>query len=52
MPADTPVTKPVLIHVDPDDWEQFQVLCGKRKVSRRIRAIVRREIKRAREVNA
>ena len=47
MPKDTPVTKPVLIHVDPDDWEQFKLLCGNYKVSRRIRAIVRRELRKA-----
>lgn len=48
MPKDAPVTKPVLIHVDPKDWEAFKQLCGNYKVSRRIRAIVRRELKKAR----
>jgi len=47
MPADTPETKPVLIHVVPKDWAKFQALCGSRKVSKRIRAIVRRELRRA-----
>lgn len=50
MPKDAPVTKPVLIHVDPDDWKEFQEICGRYRVSRRIRAIVRREIRKAKAV--
>jgi hypothetical protein len=46
MPVDTPVTKPVLIHVNPDDWKKFQKLVGRRMASRRIRALIAREIKR------
>lgn len=47
MPKDTPVTKPVLVHLNPRDWEQFKELCGSGKASRRIRAIIRRELKKA-----
>jgi len=47
MPADTRETKPVLIHVNPDDWALFQELCGRRKVSMTIRRMVRRELKKA-----
>lgn len=47
MPADVEVTKPVLIHVDPGDWAEFQKLCGKRRVSLKIRKIVREELKKA-----
>lgn len=47
MPHDTPVTRPVLIHVDPRDWKLFQQLCGNYKVSQRIRQMVREELKAA-----
>jgi hypothetical protein len=36
--------KPVLIHVDPDDWAEFQKLCGNYRVSKRIRKLVRQEL--------
>lgn len=49
MPRDCDVTKPVLIHVDPTDWEAYQKLIGKGKVSRRIRAVVRWELRRAKK---
>lgn len=39
--------KPTLIHVDPTDWVMFQDLCGKRGVSKKIRAMVKRELRKA-----
>lgn len=37
--------KPVLIHVDPDEWPKFQELCGSYKASARLRELVKEEIK-------
>jgi hypothetical protein len=36
--------KPVLVHVDEDDWDIFKEICGNYKVSRRVRQLVRREV--------
>lgn len=36
--------KPVLIHVDEDDWDIFKEICGNYKASRRVRQLVSREI--------
>jgi hypothetical protein len=36
--------KPVLIHVDPEDWEVFKEIAGNYRVSRKVREMVRREI--------
>jgi 5-bromo-4-chloroindolyl phosphate hydrolysis protein len=36
--------KPVLIQVDPDDWEIFREIAGNYKVSRRVRELVRQDI--------
>jgi hypothetical protein len=37
---------PVLIHVDIDEWNEFKRLCGRRRVSLKIRKLVSDEIKR------
>ena len=36
--------KPVLIHVDEEDWDIFKEIAGNYKVSRRIRELVRKDI--------
>lgn len=36
--------KPVLIYVDPDEWPEFQEICGSRKVSERVRELVRKDM--------
>lgn len=36
--------KPVLIHVDEEDWEIFKEIAGNYKVSRRVRELVRKDI--------
>lgn len=36
--------RPVLIHVDEDDWEIFKEIAGNYKVSRRVRELVRKDI--------
>ena len=36
--------KPVLIHVDEEDWDIFKKIAGNYKVSRRIRELVRKDI--------
>lgn len=41
MPIDTPITKPVIIHVNPDDWAQFRKLVGSRRASYRLRCMIR-----------
>lgn len=52
MPVDcVRPTKPVLVHVDPEEWSEFKKLVGSRKASRRIRALIRVEIERQRRVN-
>lgn len=40
-----PKTVPVLIHVPPEDWESFKLLAGRRQASKKIRAMIRRELK-------
>lgn len=40
--------KPVLIQVDLKDWPDFQKLCGTRKVSKKLRKMVKRELRKAR----
>lgn len=44
-------TKPVLVHVDPVEWERFKKLVGHRRASRRIRALIRFEIENQERVN-
>lgn len=44
-------TKPVLVHLDPVEWKEFQRLVGRRKASRRIRALIRTEIEAQVQVN-
>ena len=39
-------TVPVLIYVDPKDWPEFQRKAGPRGVSKRIRAMVKADLKR------
>lgn len=41
VPADTKVTKPVLIHVNPQDWQEFRRLVGSRRASYRLRVFIR-----------
>lgn len=50
MPVDVQFTQPVLVHLDPDDYEEFKKLCGNRRVSMKIRAMIRSELKQHREV--
>ncbi len=52
MPVDTETTKPVLIHVNPQDWLEFKRLVGSRKASMRLRAMIRRDIARAKRQRA
>jgi hypothetical protein len=52
MPVDcVRPTKPVLVHVDPEEWSEFRKLVGSRMASRRIRALIRVEIERQIRVN-
>lgn len=37
--------KPVIVHVDAEDWRIFQEICGDQKVSRRVRELVSADIK-------
>jgi hypothetical protein len=39
--------KPVLIHVDPKDWPEFQRLCGRRMISKVLRRMVKEELGKA-----
>jgi hypothetical protein len=48
MPVDVDETTPVLIHVNPDDWEAFKKLAGRRRASMKLRAMIRKEIAAAR----
>jgi hypothetical protein len=48
MPADTEKTKPVLVHLDPDDWEAFKKLVGKRQASMAVRRMIRSELRQSR----
>jgi hypothetical protein len=38
--------RPVLVHVDPDDWEQFKKLCENYKMSKRVRELIKADIAR------
>lgn len=44
MPVDTENTTPVLVHLDPNDWEAFKKLAGRRRASMKLRAMIRKEI--------
>lgn len=35
---------PVLVHMDRKDWEAFKELAGKRRASRLLRLVVKREL--------
>jgi hypothetical protein len=50
MPADTDETIPVLVHLNPADWKAFKKLAGNYKASRRLRMMIRSEIRAARAV--
>jgi hypothetical protein len=36
--------KPVLVYVDPEDWEVFKEIAGSQQVSRRVRDLVSNDI--------
>ena len=41
---DTSNTRPVLVHIDRDDWEQFKKMVGERQASKRVRFLVRQDL--------
>lgn len=47
MPGGKTQYKATLVYVDPDDWELFQKLCGRYRVSKRLRVMVKEELKKA-----
>jgi hypothetical protein len=38
--------KPVLVYVDPEEWPQFQEVCGSQRVSARIRELIAKDLDR------
>lgn len=51
MPVDCDrPTKPVLVHLDPDDWAEFKAIAGSRQASRRLRQLIRSELRMARAI--
>jgi hypothetical protein len=41
---DTSNTRPVLIHVDKEDWETFKKIAGSRRASSRVRKLIREDL--------
>lgn len=40
MPIDVERTVPVLVHLDPKEWERFKGIAGRRRASYRLRRLM------------